>query len=127
MRAVGRERLHRLRRIRYTRQMDEERGSPADLALHGDKTAALLHNAVYAREPQARALALLLRREERFEYFPLRLDVHSGAGIGHRQDRMPLWISARRDRFVFVNRTVISCDPEFAPIGHRIARVYRQV
>src|SRR5436309_2785851 len=107
--------------------MDEKGGSSADHALHGHETAALLHNAVYTREPQSRALALLLRREERFEYLALRLGIHSMAGIGDRQNRMPLGTRPKRDRIVFIDHTVISCDPEFATIGHRIARVYAQV
>src|SRR6266566_1261555 len=104
--------------------MDEKGGSSADLALHGYEAAALLHNAVYAREPQSRAPALLLRREERFEYLTFRLGIHSMARIGDRQNRMPLGLRPMRGRIVFIGHTVMGRDPEFATLGHRIARVY---
>src|SRR5438552_15716218 len=107
--------------------MDEKRGSSADLALHGYETAALLHDAVYSREPQSRALALLLRREERFEYLAFRLGIHSMACIGDRQNRMPLGPCPMRDGIAFIDDTVTGRNPEFATIGHRIARVYAQV
>src|SRR4051812_2024921 len=103
--------------------MDEKSGSSADFALHGYETAALLHNAVYAREPQSRALALLLRREERFEYLAFCLGIHSMARIGDRQNRMPLRPLPMRDRIVFIDHTIIGRDPELTTTGHRIARV----
>src|SRR6266478_7070611 len=102
--------------------MDEKSGSLADLALDGYETAALLHNAVYAREPQSRALALLLRREERFEYLAFRLGIHSMARIGDRQNRVSLGPLPMRARIVFIDRSVIGRDPEFTTIGHRLAR-----
>src|SRR6266404_2416736 len=107
--------------------MDEKGGSPADLALHCYETAALLHNAVHSRKSQSRALALLLRREERLEYLAFRLGIHSMAGVGYRQNRMPLGPGPIRDRIVFIGYTVIGRDPELATIGHRIASVYAQV
>src|SRR5229473_3405521 len=107
--------------------MDEKGGSPADLALHGYEAAALLHNAVHAREPQSRALSRLFRREERLEYLAFRLGIHSMARIGDRQNRMTLRPRPMRNRVVFIDHTIIGRDLEFAAVRHRIARVYAQV
>src|ERR1035441_9035291 len=46
---------------------DRKRRPLPGLALHGDVAAALLHDAIGGREPEARALANFLRREERLE------------------------------------------------------------
>src|SRR5258708_6285452 len=107
--------------------MDEKSGSAPDFALHGYETAALLHNAVYARHAQARSLALLLGREERCEYLAFCFGIHSMARIGDRQNRMPLGPRPMRNRVVFIDHAVIGRDPEFAAVRHRIARVYAQI
>src|SRR2546426_7833780 len=46
-------------------QVDLERGPLPRLAVHPDVAAALLHDAVHGREPEARALAEFLGGEER--------------------------------------------------------------
>ena len=48
-------------------EVDREGGADAELAVDGDVAAALLHDPVDGREPQARALAGLLGGEERLE------------------------------------------------------------
>src|SRR2546426_11168583 len=66
-------------------QVDLERGPLPRLAVHPDVAAALLHDAVHGREPEARALAEFLGGEERLEQtrpFPA---VHTHTPVGHPQ------------------------------------------
>ena len=59
-----------------------------DLGVDRDLPAALLDDPVDGREPQAGALALLLRREEGLEDARLRLGVHAGAGVDDREQHL---------------------------------------
>jgi hypothetical protein len=61
-----------LRGAAHPREVDLERRPMAGLAVDPDVTAALLHDAEDRREPEARALAELLRGEEGLEDARLR-------------------------------------------------------
>src|SRR5687767_7645450 len=65
-----------------------ERRSSADLTVEPDMTAALLHDTVYRRMPQAGPIAWPLGGEERFEHPRAGGGIHPAAGIGHHQHDM---------------------------------------
>ena len=88
----------RLSEVGGARQVDVERRAAAHLALHFDGAAALLHDAVHRGQAEARALAVLLGREERFEDARRRLRVHAGAGIADRHLDVVARLSGRDGR-----------------------------
>src|SRR5271156_3585916 len=63
-------------------QINFECGAMAKLAIDPDVAAALLYDAVYRGEAQARAFAGFLGSEEGFEDASLSLSVHAAAVIG---------------------------------------------
>ena len=65
------------------RQIDVERRAVTELAVDADGAAAARHDAVDGRQPQAGALARLLRGEERLEQTRLHVGRHARPGIGH--------------------------------------------
>ena len=70
---------------RDDRQLDGERRAAAGRALRPDPPAVLLDDAVADRQAEARALARLLRREERVEDAAQRLGAHAGAAVAERR------------------------------------------
>src|SRR5262245_9544138 len=66
-------------------QINDERASSTHFALHPDRTAALLNNAVHGCETKAGPAARLLRRKKRLEQARLRRFVHAGSGVADRQ------------------------------------------
>jgi hypothetical protein len=110
------------------RQVDLEGRPQPELAVHPDAPAALLHDAEDRREPEARALPLLLRREERLEDPRERRLVDAAAGVGDREHH----VGARRHavvhrRVLLVEHDVGRLDGELAAHGHRVARVDGEV
>ena len=113
----GRARRRRGRRRRDARHPDRERRPLVGLRGHVDGAPEHAHDAVHRRQPHARALALLLGREERLEDpGPDRL-VHADAGVGDGQHD-----GAGRPLAV-----VRGGDPQGAAVGHRVARVDGEV
>src|SRR5204862_331323 len=72
---------HRLGRRVDAGEVDLEGGPHAQLAVHPDESATLLHDAVHRCQAEARTLAFLLGGEERLEQVRLRLGIHAGAGV----------------------------------------------
>src|SRR5690606_20970732 len=68
----------------HARQVDLERGPLPRLAVDPDEPTALLDDAVHGREPEPRALALFLGREERLEDVRLDGARDARARVGHR-------------------------------------------
>ena len=62
-------------------KIDVEDSSSAKFAIHGHKTAMLLHNAIDARQPQPGPFACFLGSEKRFEDLVQGCRIHSHAGI----------------------------------------------
>src|SRR5215813_8625464 len=63
------------------RQVDAEGRAVSGSTFRHNRPAALLHDSVHHREPEARALADILRRKERLEHVAARLFVHAAACI----------------------------------------------
>ena len=91
-------------------------------------TTALLHNAVYRGESQARSLANFLGSEERLEDFGSSLGVHADAGVTHGQHD----VSARNQGGVLagcgvVQLQILCFQTEAAASGHGIAGIDSQI
>ena len=70
------------RRIEFhRRKVDAKRRAPARLAIDGDRAVQRPHDAVHHRQPEARSLAGLLRREKRLEDTLDRRRVHAMAVV----------------------------------------------
>jgi len=83
---------------------------------------------VDGREPQARAPADVLGREERVEDVALRLGVDPRAGVGDRKAR----VRPRLDARVFVGVALAEpllagLDRQDAAVRHRVAAIHREV
>src|SRR5207237_4626635 len=63
-------------------QIDANRRAASGRGVHRNRAAALIDDAVDRRQPEPRAFALRLRREEWLERVRARLLVHAGAGVG---------------------------------------------
>ncbi len=87
------------------------------LALHRDRAAALLHDAIDGREPQPRALALLLRGEERLEEVAAHVLVHADPGVA---DNEP-------DTGALAGNEGGGLDGERPAARHRVAGVHGEV
>ena len=110
------------------RQVELEGGALADLAVHPDESTALLDDAVHGGEPQPRALAFLLGREERLEHVGLGFFAHPNAGVRDREHH-----KRSRARGVVVGGVRVvqihvgRLQGELAPVRHRVAGVHGQV
>src|SRR5206468_5590494 len=101
------------------RQRDGERRALSGTALHLDRPAVPLDDAV--RDPQSEASATLrLRREERLEDARLRLLVDADSGVLH-------FDADRLVGDVALARAVARGDAEGATLGHRLGRVEEEV
>ena len=78
------------------RQVHRHRGAASGGAVDEHAAAALLDDAVHRRQPQARALAALLRREERVEGAGAGFLRHAGAVVRHHQRDIAARGEARR-------------------------------
>ena len=94
-------------------------------ARHPDPAAALGHDAVHGRQPQAGALADLLGGEERLEDPRERLLVHALAGVGHHQRHE--WVGPTLGAHAGGLPRVASDDADGAAGRHRVPRVDHQV
>src|SRR5438876_10580026 len=121
-------RLARLDRLVDARQVDLEAGAAARLGVYPDEPPALLHDAVHRGQPQARAFAPLLGREERLEQMGLHVRRHADAGIADReQDVAPRRRREVLARIALVQFGVRGLDGELAALGHRIPRIHGQI
>ncbi len=89
--------------------------------------AALLHDSVRAREPEAGPLADALGREERVEDPVADLARHPAALILDREDDVPSGLELEAARIVGTDFGVARPDRQRAAVGHRVARVQREV
>ena len=109
-------------------QVDLDRGAFADLAVDLDVAARLLDQAVHHRQPQARALALGLGREEGLEGLVDDFLRHAAAGVAHGQQHVLAGRDLRvRGAVGGVQRGVGDLDGEPAGAVHGVAGVDRQV
>src|SRR3954471_24849082 len=111
---------------RGARQEDVERGAFARLAGDADVAAALRHDPVDGREPEARALAGLLRREERLEDVLARLLVDAGPRVGDAERDVRPGLGAQELRVGARELGVPGRDRKHAALGHRVASVDRE-
>src|SRR6185503_10385986 len=88
----------------------------------------LLDDAVYRREPEACALPLCLRREERLERAAARVGIHADARVVHGKRDV---VATRNRRFADREWAIELCNArryaQRAAAGHRIARIDGQV
>ena len=127
LRRCGRDRWH-VDFVRHARQVHLERRAVTALAVHPNRSAALLDDAVHGRETKTRAFAALLGREERLENPRLRRLVHSGAGIGDGQHHVRAGDGAAMGRRVRgVELDVRRLDRQLPARQHRVASVDREV
>ena len=105
------------------RQVDVEARAGAGTAAHEDEAAALLDDAVHAGQPEARAFADSLGREEGLERSGAGLLVHPVPGVADREQR----VAARRHRHLPRREggdlDVLGADREDPALGHRVPRV----
>ncbi len=122
------ERLQVFLGLDIARQVNAEGGAHADLAVDDDRAARLLHDAVDRGKAEARALAHLLGREERIEDFLKMLGLDAGAGVAHLAEHIfaagkpPV---LQRQQFALAH--IRGADRDLAAVGHRVARVHREV
>ena len=110
------------------REIDAERGSPAGLAVDVDQPGVLLHDSVHHGEPEARAAAHLLRREERLEDPRLRRRVHPHARVAHGQaHEVPRPRPGMRLAEVPVEGDPFGQDGHLTALGHCVPRVGAEV
>ena len=98
------------------------------LAVDTDVAIALLHDAVDGGEAEAGAVARALGGEERLEEPRLDGTVHADAVVAHGQRHVGAWIYPRVEgRILGGQGDVRRLDGEPAAVGHRVARVHREV
>ena len=108
------------------RQINPERGSPADLAVNRDGPAGLLGKPVYHAQPEASALARFLGCKEGLKGTTADLLAHARARIGHRYHYVIAQIDVRESAAISAsnfrgrNRQSSTCR-------HSISRVDRKV
>ena len=112
-------------RLRFhPRQVHGERGALSRRALDGDVAAALLHDAVDGREPQARAASGFLRREEGLEDLGPGLLVHARPRV-HDRERD---VGAGLDAFSSLAKLHVGgLDRDLPALGHRVPCIHDQV
>ncbi|GJD69837.1 hypothetical protein MMMDOFMJ_2775 [Methylobacterium gnaphalii] len=123
----GRNRLALIRRAVVPGQVEAHRGAVAKLRIDPDLPAGLAHEAVDHRQPEPRALADRLRREERLEGLGDHVRRHAGAGIGDAEREVLAGLQVPVPRRTLVHPLVGGLDGDAAAIRHRVARVDAEV
>ena len=110
------------------RQVDAHPGAAIELAMHPHVAAALLHDAVDGRKPEARAFADRFRGEERLERARDRRGVHAGAGVDdfERDEAARPHVGIHPGVRVG-QRLVARRDGDRAALRHRIAAVHHEI
>ena len=109
-------------------EIDLERRALAGLGIEPDVATRLLDDAVHGRQPKAGSAPRGLGGEEWLEDPRLRPLVHPAAGIGDGKHD----VFARDDRDVLRGVRIVECgvsgfDRHGAAVGHRVARVDREI
>src|SRR5271157_5334797 len=110
-----------------SRKIGAESGAALRLAVHKNKSATLLHDAIHGRKSKPRTLGAL-GSKERLENARLRFAVHPNARVADGEHDVVAWSKrSMRAREVFVERDVGRLDGQFAALWHGIAPVEGQV
>ncbi len=110
------------------RQVDPDRGAPADLAVDPDMPLRLIGEAIDHREAQSGALADRLGGEERVEGLGEQVRQHTGSGVGHADRHISAGrAAAMGGRVGVVEMYVCGFDEEPAPVRHGVTGIDRQV
>ena len=115
------------RRCVECRQQQRHLRAGAGAAVQQHAAAALVHEAVDHRQPQAAALAEALGGEEGLEDPRLRGLVHADAGVGDADAHMAAGQHLGLGRLGRVEQALVGLDAQLAALGHRVAGVDRQV
>src|SRR5579871_381558 len=111
-----------------SRQINLERGSLPQIAVHPDRAATLAHNAVYGGQAQTSSVTQRLCRKEWFEDTRYSCSSHAAAGVGDRQHNV-----FARGNFTmlpgvnFIENDIRSANRQRAALRHGVMRVDRQV
>src|SRR3954469_5560853 len=117
-----------LERPAYRRQIDAERRAFTNGAVNPDESVALLDDAIHGGEPETRALAWRLRREERIEDARLNFRGHADTGVADEDVDVAAglhWRSANGKRFRHVDH--VGREAKLTAREHGVACVDGQV
>ena len=107
--------------------MDEHRGAGADLALDRHEPARLPREPVDLAQSQPRALADLLRREERFERALEHVGPHPDAGVASRDHHVVPRCRSDRASLSRRDAAIPRRQRETTAVRHRVPRVDREI